>query len=156
MKRVYITTIGSILVLGLAGLLWANGVIPMDMGSAKEIVSARKALMVAIKLNMDDVKQKADKDDLGDIQANAAALDVMARVMPPLYRQKHEDVYTGKGKYYKGAPPAEFELICENLQFAAKGLFDSASKKDKAGVKTGIGKVYQTCGVCHKAYRGDF
>lgn len=156
MKKVRIAMACSALLLGLAGVLWANGIIPTDMGSAKEIVSARKALMVSIKLSMDDVKQKAGKGDLSDIQANASAVDVMARVMPPLYRQKHEDAYQGKGKFFKGAPPAEFELICENLQLAAKELFESASKKDKEGVKTGIGKVYQTCGVCHKAYRGDF
>ena len=156
MKHLGFITMSGGLVLSLAGVLWAAGVIPAGMGSAEEIVSARKALMMAVKLNMDDVKQKDAKGDIGDIQANALSVDVMARMMPPLYREKHEAAYTGKGKYFKGAPPAEFEAICEKLREAAQGLFDSAAKGDKPGIKSGTGRVYQTCGVCHKAYRGDF
>ena len=35
------------------GWLWGGGVIPTDMNSPKDIVQARKALMMAIKMNKD-------------------------------------------------------------------------------------------------------
>ena len=79
------------------GWLWGSGVIPTDMNSPKDIVQARKALMMAIKMNMDDVKQKLKQGHLKDIQANAQAIDVMARILPPLYQKTHKEAYTGTG-----------------------------------------------------------
>lgn len=143
------------LVMG-GGLIWGDGVIPTDMNSPKEIVQARKALMMAIKMNMDDVKEKLKQGHLKDIQANAQAIDVMARILPPLYQKPHKEAYTGTGNFFKGAPAEEIQAIAAKLSTAAQALQTAAAGEKKEAIQAGIGKVYQTCGLCHKPYRGKF
>jgi cytochrome c556 len=138
------------------GWLWGGGVIPTDMNAPKEIVQARKALMMAIKMNMDDVKQKLKQGHLKDIQANAQAIDVMARMLPPLYQKTHKEAYTGTGNFFKGAPAEEIQGIAAKLSAAAQALKAAAAGENKGAVQAGIGKVYQSCGLCHKPYRGKF
>jgi cytochrome c556 len=139
-----------------SGWLWADGVVPTDMDSPKDIVQTRKALMMGIKMNMDDVTQKLKQGNLEDIQANAQAIDVMARLLPPLYRDAHKEAYTGTGNFFKGAPAADIQAIAVKLSTAAQALKTAAANKDKGALQTNIGKVYQTCGSCHKPYRGKF
>ena len=138
------------------GWLWGGGFILTDMNSPKEIVQARKALMMAIKINMDDVKQKLKQGHFKDIQANAQAIDVMARIMPPLYQKPHKEAYTGTGNFFKGAPADEIQGIAAKLSTAAQALQTAAAAEQKGAIQAGIGKVYQTCGFCHKPYRGKF
>jgi cytochrome c556 len=144
-----------LLVLG-GGLIWGNGVVPTDMNSPKDIVQARKALMMAIKTNMDDAAQKLKQGNVKDIQANARAVDVMARLIPPLYRDTYKEVYTGEGNFFKGAPAAEIQAIAAKLSAAAQVLQNAAAGENKGAAQAGIGKVYQSCGLCHKPYRGKF
>ena len=144
-----------LLVLG-GGSIWGDGIVPADMNSPKDVVQARKALMMAIKANMDDVNQKLKQGALKDIQANAQAVDVMARLMPPLFREVYQDAYTGKGTFFKGAPAAEIQAMAARLSAAAQELQAAAAGEDKGAVQAGIGKIYQSCGVCHKPYRGKF
>jgi cytochrome c556 len=143
------------LVMG-GGLLWGDGVVPTDMNSPKDIVQARKALMMAIKMNMDDVKQKLKQGHLKDIQANAQAIDVMARILPPLYQKTHKEAYTGTGNFFKGAPAETIQDIAAKLSTAAQALQTAAAGEQKGAIQAGIGKIYQTCGLCHKPYRGKF
>jgi cytochrome c556 len=138
------------------GLIWGDGIVPTDMNSPKDIVQARKALMMAIKMNMDDVKQKLKQGHLKDIQANAQAIDVMARILPPLYQKTHKEAYTGTGNFFKGAPAEEIQSIAAKLSAAAQALQTAAAGEQKGAIQAGIGKVYQTCGLCHKPYRGKF
>ena len=138
------------------GLNWGSSVIKTDMSAPTDVVQTRKALMMAIKVNMDDVAQKIKANQIKGISANAMAIDVMARVIPPLYREKHADAYNGKGNYYKGAPAAEIEAIALKLSRAAQVLLSGAKADDKKAVQGGVGKVYQTCGLCHKKYRAKF
>lgn len=156
MKLLKITFITSMLLFFIFGLLWASNVIKTDMSRPIDVVQARKIIMKAIKLNMDDVNKKVKNKNFTDIQANAIAIDAMARVIPPLYKETHKDAYTGQGAYYKGAPASEIETISLNLSKAAQTLMSSATNEDKKKIKEGIGKVYQTCGACHKKYRGKF
>ena len=144
-----------VLVLIPAGL-WGSGVVPTGMGDPGAVVQARKAAMHAIKMNMEDVKQKLKDKNLKAIQANAKAVDVLARVLPPLYREEHKEAYDGKGSYYKGAPADEMEAISGRMSAAAQAMFSAAGAEDKSGISTGMGNVYQTCGMCHKKYQGKF
>jgi len=156
MKTLKIVLVGVLYWVLISGWLWADGVVPSDMNSPKDIVQARKALMMGIKMNMDDVTQKLKQGNVKDIQANAQAIDVMARLLPPLYRDTHKEVYTGKGNFFKGAPAAEIQAIAVKLSTAAQALKTAAANEEKGAVQTNIGKVYQTCGLCHKPYRGKF
>ena len=40
------------------GVLWAGGVVPTGMDDPVAVVQARKAAMHAIKMNMEDIKEK--------------------------------------------------------------------------------------------------
>ncbi|MBI9086463.1 MAG: cytochrome c [Desulfobacterales bacterium] len=156
MRILKMWTGAGILVLAVAGLLWAGGVLPVADGSPQQVVAARKAMMQAIKLNLGDIGKKFEAGTLADIAANAASVEVMGRVMPPLYREKHESAYTGKGKYFTGAAPADFEAAAETFRAAAQKVNDGAAAGDKAAVAAGVGEVQASCGACHKAYRGAF
>ena len=156
MKRFKTIFIISTLVFFTFGTLWASNVIKTDMSKPIEVVQARKTIMKAIKLNMDDVNEKIKNKNFKGIQANAVAIDAMARVIPPLYKETHRDAYSGQGAYFKGAPASEIEAISLNLSKAAQILMVGATNEDKKKIKEGIGKVYQTCGACHKKYRGKF
>jgi cytochrome c556 len=145
----------TILIFGM-GSLWGAGVVPSDMNSPGEVVQARKALMMAIKINMDDVGKKLKLGQLNDIRANALSIDVMARLIPPLYRETLREAYTGEGNFFKGAPQQKIQSIATKLSGAAQTLGSAAARKDKGAIQAGIGKVYQTCGACHKPYRGKF
>ena len=156
MKTLKIVLAGIMVLVLISGGLWAAGVVPTDMNSPGDIVQARKALMMGIKMNMDDVTQKLKQDRVKDIQANAQAIDVMARLLPPLYRDTHKEVYTGEGNFFKGAPAEKIQAIASKLSTAAQALKMAAANEEKKAVQAGIGKVYQTCGLCHKPYRGKF
>ena len=127
-----------------AGAIWAANVIDTDMGEPGNIVQARKAAMQAIKLNMDDAKVKAKNKDLKSIQANAMAVDALARVLPPLYKDAHKGAYDGTGVFYKGAPPMEIEKMSNEMSDAAQMMGSGAAKEDGNLINAGIGKVYQT------------
>ena len=156
MKLFKTACLTSTLLFFMFGLLWANNVVKTDMSKPSEVVQARKTIMKAIKLNMDDVNEKVKNKNLKGIQANAIAIDAMARVIPPLYKETHKDAYSGQGAYYKGAPASEIEAISLNMSKAAQTLMSGAANNDKKKIKEGIGKIYQTCGACHKKYRGKF
>lgn len=143
------------LVIG-GGLLWGNGIVPTDMNSPGDIVHARKALMQAIKSNMEDVAQKLKQGNLKEIQANAQAVDVMARLIPPLYREVYKSVYTGEGSFFKGAPAGEIQALAAKLSGASQKLQTAAADENKGAVQAGIGMVYQSCGLCHEPYRGKY
>ena len=110
--KLYIT-MGIIisLVLISAGAIWAGNAIDTNMGEPGKIVQARKTAMHAIKLNMDDANVKVKDKNLKSIQANAIAVDALARILPPLYKDTHSGAYDGKGVFYKGAPSLEIEKI---------------------------------------------
>jgi cytochrome c556 len=147
----------SIIVLFFAcGILWAGGVVPTGMDDPAAVVQARKAAMHAIKMNMEDIKAKLKGKKLKSIQANAKAVDVMARVLPPLYKEVHKDAYDGKGAFYKGAPATEIEAISGKMSDAAQAMFSAAGAENKSDIAAGMGSVYQTCGMCHKKYQGKF
>lgn len=156
MRNLKIGATVGILVLAVAGLLWAGGVLPVADGSPGQVVAARKAMMQAIKLNMGDIGKKFEAGALADIAANGASVEVMGQLMPPLYREKHESAYMGKGKYFTGASPADFEAAAERFRAAAQKIKDGAAAGDKAAVAAGVGEVQASCGGCHKAYRGAF
>ncbi len=156
MKAIKILFLSALLVALGGGSIWGDGVVPADMSSPKDIVHARKALMMAIKTNMDDATLKLKQGNIKDIQANALAVDVMARVIPPLYREVHKEVYSGEGNFFKGAPAAEIQALATKLSTAAQSLNSAAANEDKGAVQAGIGNVYQSCGLCHKPYRGKF
>jgi cytochrome c556 len=138
------------------GILWASGVVPTGMDDPLAVVQARKAAMHAIKMNMDDVKSKLRGKELKNIQANAKAVDALARVLPPLYKEVHKDAYDGKGAFYKGAPAAEIEAFSSKMSTAAQAMFSAAGSESKSDIAAGMGSVYQTCGMCHKKYQGKF
>lgn len=156
MKRFAIAALVSVLVLSVAGLLWAQGVLQTDMGSAQQVVKARKYLMHAVKLNVGDAAAKFEAGRIADIQANGAAIALAAKVAPPLYRETLESAYDGTGKYYKGAPPGDFEAASEAMRVAAQQVRTSAEKGDRDGVARAMGQLQESCGACHKPYRGSF
>lgn len=156
MKRFKVVVWASVLVLSVAGLLWAQGVLQTDMGSAKQVVKTRKYLMHAVKLNVGDAAAKFEAGRIADIQANGAAIALAAKVAPPLYKEKHAGAYDGTGKYYKGAPAADFEAASETMRVAAQQLRMHAEKGDADGVAQAMGRLQQSCGACHKPYRGAF
>ena len=144
------------LLLFVSGILWAGNIIKTDMRGPKDVVDARKTLMKAIKFSMDDVNAKRTDKNLEGIQANAMAIDAMARVIPPLFKQRHENVYTGQGTYYKGADPSKIEAISRDLSGSAQTLLSGAASQDEKVIKDAIAGAYQTCMACHKKYRGMF
>jgi cytochrome c556 len=146
----------SLLVVSITSLLRAQGVLQTDLGSAQQVVKTRKYLMQTVKLNSADAAKKFEAGQLADIPANGAALALSAKVMPPLYREKHEAAYDGKGKFFKGAAPADFEAACEAMRVAAQNVRMNAEKGDKAGVAQAMGQLEQSCGACHNTYRGSF
>ena len=156
MKAVKIVLAGVVLLAMGGGLLWGDGVVPADMNAPKDIVQARKALMQAIKTNLEDAAWKLKQGHLKEIGANAQAVDVMARLTPPLYREVHKDAYTGEGSFFKGAPAEEFQALAAKLSSAAQTLQTAAAEGNQGAIQAGMGKVYQSCGLCHKPYRGKF
>lgn len=156
MKRVKKLAIAAVFVLALTGLLWADGVLPIGDAAPGQVVAARKDMMRAMKLNMGDVGSKFEAGAVDAIPANAAALEIMGRVMPPLYRERHKSAYTGKGKYFTGGDPAGFEAAAEKFRLAAQKVLDGAKSADKDAVAAAMGELGGSCGACHKAYRGSF
>jgi cytochrome c556 len=156
MKRLTVVALASILILSFVGLLRAEGVLKTGMDSPQQVVQTRKYLMHTAKLNAEDAAQKFEAGNIGAIQANGAALELSAKVMPPLYKEKYEGAYAGQGKYFKGAATADFEAAAETMRAAAQQVRMSAEKGDRDAVAQAMGEVQQTCGACHKAYRGDF
>ena len=156
MKRFTVALLASILVLSLVGRLWAEGVLKTDMDSPQQVVKTRKYLMQTVKLNVEDAAKKFEAGQIGAIAANGAALALSAKVMPPLYKDKHEDAYAGKGKYFKGAAPADFEAAAESMRLGAQEVRANAEKGDKNALAQAMGTMQQSCGACQKAYRGDF
>jgi cytochrome c556 len=156
MKRIITVVLAAALVFSVAGLLWAEGVLKTGLDSPRQIVHTRKYLMHTAKLNVEDAAAKFEAGDFGAIQANGAALVLSAKVMPPLYKEKHAQAYTGQGKYFKGAAPADLEAAAEAMRAAAQQVRMSAEKGDKNGAAQAMGQLQQSCGACHKAYRGDF
>ena len=156
MKRLTVVALAAILILSIAGLLQAEGVLKTGMDSPQQIVNTRKYLMHTAKLNVEDAAQKFEAGNIGAIQANGAALALSAKVMPPLYKEKYEGAYAGQGKYFKGAAPADFEAAAESMHTSAQQVRLTAEKGDKDVVAQAMGDVLQSCGACHKAYRGDF
>jgi len=156
MRHLKIAAMTGAMVMAVAGLLWAGGVLPVGDASPQQVVAARKAMMHAIKANMGDIGKKFEAGALADIRANAASAEVMGRLMPPLYGKKHESAYSGKGKYFTGAAPADFEAASERFRAAAEKVQAGAAAGDKAAVGAAMGEVQGSCGACHKAYRGKF
>ena len=156
MKIVKSVLMMVVVLLFASGVLWGGGVVPTGMEDSGAVVQARKAAMHAIKMNMDDIKTKLKDKRLKDIQANAKAVDALARVLPPLYKEVHKDAYDGKGTYYKGAPAGEIETISEKMRAAAQVMLSAAGSQSKSDIAAGMGNVYQTCGMCHKKYQGKF
>ena len=156
MKRFGVVMLVLVLVLAAAGLLWAEGVLKTGMDSPQQIVKTRKYLMQTAKLNAADAAKKFEAGNVGDLQANGAALALAAKVMPPLYKDKYETAYDGKGKYYKGAVPGDFEAAAEVMRAAAQAVRMNAEKGDKQAAAAAMGELQQSCGACHKAYRGNF
>ncbi len=156
MKKMVMVGISIILIVCGAGLLWADGVLTTALDSPAQIVQARKAMMKAIKANMGDMAQKFEAGSVSAISANALGVAVMAQVMPPLYKETYSDVYGGKGKYFKGAAPADFEAACQSFYTAAQAVAAGAGKNDKSAVAAAMVQVQQSCGACHKAYRGKY
>ena len=156
MKIAKSTLIAVLFLLFASGVLWGGGVVPTGMDDPGAVVQARKAAMHAIKMNMEDVKDKLKGKKLKAIQANAKAVDALARTLPPLYREVHKDAYDGKGVYYKGAPAADIEAISGKMSSAAQAMFSAAGSENKSDISAGMGGVYQTCGMCHKKYQGKF
>lgn len=156
MKAVKIVLAGVVLLAMGGGLLWGDGVVPTDMNAPKDIVQTRKALMLAIKTNMEDAAWKLKQGHLKEIGANAQAVNVMARLTPPLYREVYKDAYTGEGSFFKGAPAGEFQAVAAKLSSAAQALQKAAAEGSQGAIQAGIGKVYQSCGLCHKPFRGKF
>lgn len=156
MRRWIVGSVILVLTLSFAGMLYAEGVLKTDMRSSEQVVKTRKYLMHAIKLNVGDAAEKFEAGNIADIQANGAALALMGKVMPPLYKDIHEDAYSGKGKYYKGAAPADFEAAAEVFRVAAQNLRMQAEKGDKEGVVQAMGQLQQSCSACHDAYRGEY
>ena len=156
MKIIKSTLISILFLLFASSVLWGGSVVPTGMDDPGAVVKARKAAMQAIKMNMDDVKKKLSDKRYKDIQANAKAVDALARVLPPLYKEVLKDAYDGKGTFYKGAPAGEIEAISEKMSIAAQSLFSAAGSENKSDIAAGMGSVYQTCGMCHKKYRGKF
>jgi cytochrome c556 len=156
MRRWIVGSVVVMLTLLVAGMLYAEGVLKTDMRSPEQIVKARKYLMQAVKLNVGDAAKKFEAGNMADIQANGAALALMGKVMPPLYKDTHETAYSGKGKYYKGAAPADFEAAAEKFRVAAQTVRMQAEKGNKDGVAKAMGQLQQSCGACHEAYRGKY
>ena len=156
MSTFKIIFISVLVLLTSIGLLWGQGIVPTDMNSPKDIVQARKALMLAIKLNMDDVKAKMKLERPDMIRANAQTLDVLARLIPPLYRDALKEAYEGTGNYFKGAPAEVIQSIAAKLSKAAQKLGSAAAAEDMAAIQSGVGNIFQTCGACHTPYRGKF
>ena len=156
MKRSIVASVALILVLSVSGLIWAEGVLKTDMDSPQQIVKTRKYLMQSVKLNAADAAKKFEAGNIGDLQANGAALALAAKVMPPLYKNKYETAYDGKGKYYKGAAPGDFEAASEVMRSAAQAVRMNAEKGDNQAAAVAMGELQQSCGACHKAYRGNF
>jgi len=156
MRHLKVAAMTVAMVLAVAGMLWAGGVLPVMDASPDQVVSARKAMMKAIKVNMGDIGKKFEAGAIADIQANAAAVEIMGRLMPTLYGQKYESAYSGKGKYFTGAAPADFEAASEKFRSAAEQVLAGAKAGDKAAVGAAMGAAQGSCGACHKAYRGKF
>ena len=156
MKITQRTLIALLILLFAPGILWAGSVVPTGMDDPGVVIQTRKAAMHAIKMNMDDVNKKLNDKKYKDIQANAKAVDALARVLPPLYKEVLKDAYDGKGTYYKGAPGNEIESISEKMSIAAQSIFSAAGSEKKSDIAAGMATVYQTCGMCHKKYRGKF
>ncbi len=140
----------------MAGVLWADGVLTTALDSPGRIVQARKAMMQAIKANMGDMAQKFEAGSVSAMAANAMGVAVMAQVMPPLYKETYTEVYGGQGKYFKGAAPAEFEAACQSFYAAAQAVGAAAAKNDKSAAAAAMVTAQQSCGACHKAYRGKY
>ena len=156
MKIAKSTVITFLVLLFASSVLWGGSVVPTSMADPGAVVQARKAAMHAIKMNMDDIKEKLKDKRLKSIQANAKAVDVMARVLPPLYKEVHKDAYDGKGAFYKGAPATEIEAIAGKMSVAAQAMFSAAGSENKSDIAANMGSVYQTCGMCHKKYQGKY
>ena len=148
--------IAVLTILFASSVLWGGGVVPTEMDDPGSVIQTRKAAMHAIKMNMDDVKKKLSDKRYKDIQANAKAVDALARVLPPLYKEVLKDAYDGTGTFYKGAPASEIESNADKMSLAAQAVFSAAGSENKADIAAGMGSVYQTCGMCHKKYRGKF
>ena len=156
MKITKTALIAILMMLFASGMLWGSSVVPTGMDDAGAVVQARKTAMHAIKMNMEDIKDKLKGKRFKAIQANAKAVDSLARVLPPLYREVHKEAYDGKGSYYKGAPAAEIEAISSKMSLAAQAMFSAAAAENNSDIAAGMGGVYQTCGMCHKKYQGKF
>lgn len=156
MKIIKSTLISVLALLFAFSILWAGSVVPTGMDDPEAVVQARKAAMHAIKMNMEDTKEKLKEKRLKAIQANAMAVDSLARVLPPLFKEVHKDAYDGKGAYFKGAPAAEMEAISGKMSAAAQAMFSAAGSENKSDIAAGMGQVYQTCGMCHTKYQGKY
>lgn len=149
-------TLATTLLLAAAGVLWAAEVVTTDLGSGQKVVQARKALMQAIKLNMADAGQKFEAGAIGAIQANGVALEAMGRVIPPLFRDRHAEVYTGTGSYFKGGAPGDFEAAAEAYRAVAAAVSTAAVGSDREAVAAAMSALPRTCSGCHQSFRGRF
>lgn len=156
MKQVKTWMTAAVFVLALTGVLWAGGVLPVGDATPGQVVTARKDMMQVIKLNMGDLGKKFEAGAVADMEANAAAVEIMGRMMPTLYRETYKSAYDGKGKYFTGASPADFEAAAERFRAAAQKVRSSAAAGDKGAVAAAMGELGGSCGACHKAYRGSF
>ena len=156
MKRLGTVAAVVTMVFFAAGWLWADGVLPTDLNAPDRVVEARKAMMNAIKANVGAMGNNFQAGTMENLQASGLAVAVMAQVMPPLYRETYPDAYSGKGKYFKGAPAPEFEAAAERLRASSSQAVDAAGQNDKRAVVEAMVEVQNACGRCHDAYRGSF
>ena len=156
MKRWIIVSLVIGLFFMCAGLLYAGGVMKTDMNSGEEVVKTRKFLMHTLGFNLKDIGPKFEAGKIADVKANASSIALAAMVMPPLFKEKYEAVYTGKGKYYKGAVPAEFEAAAEKLLESADALMKAADAGNAGAAKEALIGLPLSCKGCHTAYQGTF
>ena len=143
-------------VVGTVTLLYAQNVLDADMRSPVQVVKARKYLMQTISANLKELARKFQAGNIQDIPVNADSIAAIATVIPPLFKEKYEQVYPipGSKTFFKGASASEFKAASESLRISAIKIKQSAANGNKKGIEDGLAALTSSCGMCHSAYRG--
>jgi len=142
--------------LAAASALWGQSVLGTVMDSPEGVVKARKLMMRTLSANMKDIAEKTRDGRVAAVAANAVSIGAIAVVLPPLYREKYENVYPveGSASFFKGGSAAAIESAASQLKKSADSLQAAADKGDPAGTQAAFDALKPACGSCHSAFRG--
>jgi hypothetical protein len=159
MKRKRLTMLGVVIfVCMIAASIYAQGVLNPSQKVPAQVVSARKFAMGAIAGNAGSTKGKIDAGDIKGVAVHAKSIAALATFLPLAYDETYSQVYPVKGSkyFFKRAAVADMVTGFMNLRKQAEALMKLASADDKSGVEAQLGKLFGSCGACHKATRGKY